>query len=192
MRTVETYDYAVIRVVPRVEREEFLNAGVILSCPAAKFLEARIELDAARVAALDPGVDIDIVRAYLAAIPAICAGAGPIGALPPRSRFHWLTAQRSSGRKQFTPEFRIPELHQAAHVQPPRFRFRQDPCRHEQIRLGPRTRFGDQIREMGKFQKRVMRRANFRRGQFTAHRACRGACGSPWTRLFGRLRELSP
>lgn len=96
MRTAETYDYAVIRVVPRVEREEFVNAGVILSCPVAKFLEARIELDAARVVALDPGVDLDMVSAYLAAIPAICAGAGPIGALLPRARFHWLTAQRSS------------------------------------------------------------------------------------------------
>ena len=96
MRAPDTYDYAVIRVVPRVEREEFINAGVILSCPPAKFLEARVALDEARLRALDPGADVDTVRAYLAAIPAICAGAGPIGELPPRARFHWLTSQRSS------------------------------------------------------------------------------------------------
>jgi hypothetical protein len=96
VRAPDTYDYAVIRVVPRVEREEFVNAGVILSCPGARFLEARVELDSARLVALDPGVDLDMVIAYLAAFPAICAGAGPIGELPPRQRFHWLTAQRSS------------------------------------------------------------------------------------------------
>ena len=96
MHAAETYDYAVIRVVPRVEREEFINAGVILSCPPARFLEARVELDEARLRALDPTADVDGVRAYLAAFPAICAGAGPIGELPPRARFHWLTAQRSS------------------------------------------------------------------------------------------------
>jgi hypothetical protein len=96
VRAADTYDYAVIRVVPRVEREEFINAGVILSCPGLKFLEARIELDAMRLVALDPGVDVDMVLTYLAAFPAICAGAGPIGALPPRQRFHWLTAQKSA------------------------------------------------------------------------------------------------
>jgi hypothetical protein len=96
VRAADTYDYAIIRVVPRVEREEFVNAGVILSCAPAKFLAARVELDAARLVALDPAVDLDTVRAYLAAFPAICTGAGPIGALPLRQRFHWLTAQRSS------------------------------------------------------------------------------------------------
>ncbi|MGZ5048902.1 MAG: DUF3037 domain-containing protein [Usitatibacter sp.] len=94
-----TYDYAVIRVVPRVEREEFVNAGVIVSCPEAKFLEARIELDEARLRALDPAIDLDAVRAHLAAIPAICAGgpdAGAIGLMPPRERFRWLVAPRST------------------------------------------------------------------------------------------------
>jgi hypothetical protein len=94
-----TYDYAVIRVVPRVEREEFVNAGVIVSCPAAGFLEARIELDEARLLALDPAVDLESVRAHLATIPAICAGgegAGPIGKLTPRERFRWLIAARST------------------------------------------------------------------------------------------------
>lgn len=99
MRAPDTYDYAVIRVVPRVEREEFVNVGVILSCEASRYLEARIELDEARVSALDPGLDIEALRRHLDSIPAICRGgpeAGPIGLLPPRARFHWLTAKRSS------------------------------------------------------------------------------------------------
>lgn len=93
------FDYAVIRVVPRVEREEFINAGVIVSCPARSFLEAGIELDRVRLAALDSTIDAERVERYLEAIPAICAGgagAGPIGALPQRSRFHWLVAPRST------------------------------------------------------------------------------------------------
>ena len=99
MRTLATYDYAVIRVVPRVEREEFVNAGVIVSCASAKLLVAAIELDETRLRALDPEVDLELVRRHLAAIPAICAGgkdAGPIGEVPHRARFHWLTAKRSS------------------------------------------------------------------------------------------------
>jgi len=94
-----TYDYALIRVVPRVEREEFVNAGVILSCPARDFLEARIELDEARVAALDPATDFAVLREHLAVIPRVCRGgaeAGTIGLLPPRERFRWLTATRST------------------------------------------------------------------------------------------------
>ena len=94
-----TYDYAVIRVVPRVEREEFVNAGVIVSCPERKFLEAAIELDESRLIALDPSIDFEAVRAHLAAIAAICAGgetAGAIGRMPPRERFRWLTAPRST------------------------------------------------------------------------------------------------
>jgi len=93
------YDYAVFRIVPRVEREEFVNVGVIVSCPAKNFLEARIELDEQRLAALDSSLDIESIRAHLATIPAICAGgpqAGPIGQLPQRERFHWLVAPRST------------------------------------------------------------------------------------------------
>ena len=99
MHAHDTYDYAVIRVVPRVEREEFVNVGIILSCERAKFLEARIELDEARLLALDPTLDLESLRRHLDTIPAICRGgeaAAPIGLLPPRSRFHWLTAKRSS------------------------------------------------------------------------------------------------
>jgi DUF3037 family protein len=94
-----TYDYAVIRVVPRVEREEFVNVGVIVSCQSSGLLEAGIELDEARVLALDPRLDLDTLRTHLAAIATICRGGpdgGPIGQLPPRARFHWLTARRSS------------------------------------------------------------------------------------------------
>jgi len=94
-----TYDYAVIRVVPRVDRAEFVNAGIIVACQESGSLEARIELDEARLVALDPGVDLATVRAHLATIPAICAGgagAGPLGALSRRERFDWLTAPRST------------------------------------------------------------------------------------------------
>jgi DUF3037 family protein len=93
------YDYAVFRVVPRVEREEFVNVGVIVSCPARDFLEARIELDEQRLMALDSALDVESIRAHLATIPAICAGgeqAGPIGQLSQRERFHWLVAPRST------------------------------------------------------------------------------------------------
>jgi hypothetical protein len=99
VHVLDTYDYAVIRVVPRVEREEFANVGVILSCERAGFLDARIELDERRLLALDPTLDLESLRRHLAAIPAICRGgaeAGPIGLLPQRARFHWLTAKRSS------------------------------------------------------------------------------------------------
>jgi Protein of unknown function (DUF3037) len=94
-----SYDYAVIRVVPRVDREEFLNVGVIISCPAKDFLEARIELDEARLLAFDPTLDVEAIRNNLASIPRICAGgpdAGPIGQLSQRERFHWLVAPRST------------------------------------------------------------------------------------------------
>ncbi|MEO5691764.1 MAG: DUF3037 domain-containing protein [Usitatibacter sp.] len=94
-----TYDYAVIRVVPRVEREEFVNVGVIVSCPSKGFLAARIEVDESRLQALDPAMDLEAVRAHLQTIPAICAGgenAGPIGKLSPKERFRWLTAPRST------------------------------------------------------------------------------------------------
>ena len=93
------YDYAVVRVVPKVDREEFINAGVIVSCPELSFLEARIELNEARLLALDPSVDLELVRKHLASIPTICRGgdgAGSIGQLPQRQRFHWLVAPRST------------------------------------------------------------------------------------------------
>jgi hypothetical protein len=93
------YDYAIIRVVPKVEREEFINVGVIVSCPARGFLEARIDVDEQRLRALDATLDIDSLRLHLATIPAICTGgaqAGPIGRLSQRERFYWLSAPRST------------------------------------------------------------------------------------------------
>lgn len=94
-----TYDYAIVRVVPKVEREEFVNVGVIVSCPDREFLAARIELDEQRLLALDATLDVESIRTYLATIPTICAGgeqAGPIGQMTQRERFHWLVAARST------------------------------------------------------------------------------------------------
>ena len=99
MPAMHTYDYAIVRVVPRVERGEFVNVGVIVSCDATGSLEARIELDPARVLALDPGADIAAIRAALGAIDALCVGraaAGSLGVLTARERFHWLVAPRSA------------------------------------------------------------------------------------------------
>ena len=93
------YDYAVVRVVPKVDREEFINAGVILSCPDLSFLDASIKLNEDRLLALDPTIDLDLVKDHLEAIPTICRGggeSGTIGGLPQRQRFHWLVAPRST------------------------------------------------------------------------------------------------
>ena len=93
------YDYAIVRVVPRVERGETINVGVILSCPERDFLAARIELDVTRIRALDAGFDVETARAHLDAIPRICLGgpeAGALGELAARARFHWLVAPRST------------------------------------------------------------------------------------------------
>jgi hypothetical protein len=94
-----TYDYAVIRVVPRVDRGEQINVGVILSCADPDFLDARIEVDEALLRAVDPAIDLAALRANLDVIPAVCRGgpeAGPIGLLPSRGRFRWLVAPRST------------------------------------------------------------------------------------------------
>ena len=99
MRALRTYDYAIVRVVPRVERGEFVNAGIILSCDVERILQASIELDENALLAIDANVDLDLVKSALAAIPAICAGgegAGDIGKMPARERFHWLVAPRST------------------------------------------------------------------------------------------------
>jgi hypothetical protein len=96
---LSSFDYALLRVVPRVEREEFINAGVILFCLERDFLAARVGVDAARLRALWPEADVELVRQHLEAIPRICAGgpdAGPIARLSRRERFHWLVAPRST------------------------------------------------------------------------------------------------
>ena len=94
-----SFDYAVIRVVPRVDREEFINAGVIFFCLQRRFLESRIHFDEQRLRALWPDVDVDLVRRHLQAFVDISAGdpaAGPIAVLSQRERFHWLVAPRST------------------------------------------------------------------------------------------------
>jgi hypothetical protein len=94
-----TYDYAVVRVVPRVDRGEQVNVGVILSCADHDFLDARIEVDEAVIRALDRDLDLEAMREQLAVIPLVCRGgadAGAIGALPPRGRFRWLVSPRST------------------------------------------------------------------------------------------------
>jgi hypothetical protein len=99
MHALRTYDYAVVRVVPRVERGEFMNAGIILSCDVERILLASIELDEKALLALDACVDLDLVRSVLESIPAICAGgeaAGDLGRMSARERFHWLVAPRST------------------------------------------------------------------------------------------------
>jgi hypothetical protein len=96
---LRTYDYAVVRVVPRVERGEFVNAGIIFSCDVERILLAAIELDEKTLLALDARVDIELVRSVLQSIPVICAGgadAGDIGKMTARERFHWLVAPRST------------------------------------------------------------------------------------------------
>ncbi len=99
MRALSSFDYAIVRVVPRVERGEFVNAGVILFCLQLDFLAARVAVDEPLLRALWPAADLDLVRNHLEAIPRICAGspdAGPIGRLSLRERFHWLVAPRST------------------------------------------------------------------------------------------------
>jgi hypothetical protein len=95
----EDFQYAIVRVVPRVERGESLNAGVVLFCRRLKFLAARTELDEAALRALSPGCDPEGIRQQLATIERVAAGdaaGGPIAALEPSERFHWLTAPAST------------------------------------------------------------------------------------------------
>ncbi|HEY9262140.1 DUF3037 domain-containing protein [Chitinophaga sp.] len=99
MQDKHLYEYAVIRVVPSVEREEFLNVGVILYCRQQKFLQAVFTLDEARLHAFSPTTDINTIRPYLEAFVEISKGSkagGPIAKLDIAGRFRWLTATRSS------------------------------------------------------------------------------------------------
>ncbi len=93
------FDYAIIRVVPQVEREEFVNAGIILFCRARRYLDCRISFARERVLALSPDADLAAIEQHLDVFARICAGgidAGPIGQLKQADRFHWLTAPRST------------------------------------------------------------------------------------------------
>jgi hypothetical protein len=99
MQAPASFDYATLRVVPRVEREEFLNAGILVFCLERGYLGARILLNASRPKALWPEADTEVVRTHLEAIERICAGdplAGTIAQLSQRERFHWLVSPRST------------------------------------------------------------------------------------------------
>ncbi len=94
-----TYDYAVIRAVPRVERGEFVNVGVLVWCAPRRFLKARVSVNETKILALDPKADVDAIRKAAMAIPVICEGgpaAGDLSRLGLSERFHWLVAPRSS------------------------------------------------------------------------------------------------
>ncbi len=93
------FEYAILRVVPRVDRGECINAGVVLYCQDEKFLDARVYLDSGRLLALDPAADLQAVQAHLEAVQPVCAGseeAGAVGRMPKRERFGWLVAPRST------------------------------------------------------------------------------------------------
>lgn len=93
------FDYAIVRVVPRVDREEFLNVGVILFCRERRFLDARMKMDPARLARVAPDLDVGAVQAQFDVITRVCAGgaaAGPLGAQDQAERFRWLTSPRST------------------------------------------------------------------------------------------------
>jgi hypothetical protein len=125
-----SFDYAIVRIVPRVEREEFVNAGVIVFCPEHDFLKTVIELDETRLRALSPDVDVETVRDHLEAFRRTCEdgpGSGPIGVLPIRERWSWLVAPRSTILQTSAPHVGLCAAPQAAldrlldlHVRAPR------------------------------------------------------------------------
>jgi hypothetical protein len=99
MPALSSYDYAIVRVVPCVERGECINVGVILFCRTRRFLGALISLDAQRLTALFPAIDVSAVQSHLDIISLVCAGnleAGPISQLSQSERFHWLVSPRST------------------------------------------------------------------------------------------------
>ena len=99
MQESHLFEYAILRIVPRVEREEFINVGVILYCKKHAFLQTKFTVTAHRLLALCPQVNLEEITSHLEALEQISAGnlqAGPIAALDPASRFRWLTAKRST------------------------------------------------------------------------------------------------
>lgn len=99
MPALVSFDYATIRIAPRVDREEFINAGVIVFCLSRRFLEAKVLFNEGRVRALWPHADLSSIVEHLEALPRVSAGdpdGGPIAQLPLRERFHWLVAPRST------------------------------------------------------------------------------------------------
>ena len=96
MLTPASYEYAWLRVVPRVETGEFVNVGVILFCRTLRFMDLRINCNRARIAALAPRMDLDELERQLALLPALVAGKGPVGGLGTAEVFHWIVAPHST------------------------------------------------------------------------------------------------
>lgn len=99
MQDKHLFEYAVVRLVPRVEREEFLNVGVILYCSSRRFLKMTMSINAERILAFSPDIDLQVVEQNLYAFAQICAGGkegGPIGQQSVADRFRWITAMRST------------------------------------------------------------------------------------------------
>jgi hypothetical protein len=99
MLTSTSFDYAVLRLVPRVERQEFINIGVIVFCLEKRFLEAKVHWNETRIRALWPDLDTSMARNHAEAVVRICSGdsaAGPIALLSQKERFHWLVSPRST------------------------------------------------------------------------------------------------
>ena len=99
MSAISSYDYAIIRIVPCVERGEYINAGIILFCPTRRFLQALVQLDEARLAAFSAHIDRETLLTQLNYLQIVSAGkqeSGPIGQLSPSERFHWLVSPRNT------------------------------------------------------------------------------------------------
>lgn len=91
------YEYAVVRYVPRIEREEFINVGLVMMCKRRRWLRVRVSCDERRLRAFDPGVDCGALMRQLGAFERVAAGdSGPIGGMEAHERFRWLTAVRSA------------------------------------------------------------------------------------------------
>ncbi len=99
MPATNSYDYAIIRIVPYVERGECINAGVILFCRTRRFLGTLLQVDQQRLSAFAPQLDLPAIQQQLEHLQQVCygkEGSGPIGQLPQSERFHWLVAPRST------------------------------------------------------------------------------------------------
>ena len=92
----DAYEYAVVRVVPDLVREEFVNVGAVLLCEPRRYLGAASALNEPRVHAFAPGLNLDVVRSHLDAILRVCRGEGPMGVLPIRERFRWIVSPRNA------------------------------------------------------------------------------------------------
>ena len=92
----DPYEYAIIRVVPDIVREEFLNVGVVVYCDGRACLAGAAAVDEARIRALSPAADLELLRAHVDAILQVCRGEGPLGSLSARERFQWIVAPRNA------------------------------------------------------------------------------------------------